>query len=87
MTQLNLSLPDDLGLWAKTRATEARLGGAEEYVTELLRRDRAEAEKLAQLQAAIDEGRASEASERDPFDYLDELRAGLRASSGSVDAA
>lgn len=86
MTRLHLSLPDDLSEWAAARAAEARLDGAGEYVAELLRRDRDDAEKLAQLKAAIDEGLASGVSERDPFAYLEELRAGLR-DGGSADAA
>ena len=87
MTRIDLSVPDDLGDWAQARATEARLGGAGEYVAELLRREREDAEKLARLQAAIDEGRASGVSDRDPFAYLDELRAGLRRPGRSADAA
>ena len=59
MTQFHLSIPDDLGAWAEARAAEAQLNDAGEYLTGLLRRERAHAEKLARLQAAIDEGRAS----------------------------
>lgn len=85
MAQLNVSLPDDLSDWAKARAAEARMGGAGDYLTELVRRDRDEAEKLARLRAAIDQGRRSGVSDRDPFEYLAELRAGLRGRNGSVD--
>lgn len=84
MTRLSLSVPDDLGEWAEARAAEAQLDGAGEYLASLLRREREDAEKLARLQAAIDEGLASPVSERDPFEYLAELRAGLRRN---VDAA
>lgn len=59
MTQLQFSIPDDLGAWAEARAAEARLNGAGEYLTGLLQRERADAEKFARLQAAIDEGLAS----------------------------
>lgn len=38
------------------------------------------------LQAAIDEGFASGGSERDPFAYLEELRASLRAAGPSDEA-
>ena len=87
MTRLSLSVPDDLGEWAEARAAEAQLEGAGAYLTELLRRDRDEAHRLAQLRTAIDEGLASGVSDRDPFEYLDELRAGLRRTIGSADAA
>lgn len=59
MTQFHFSVPDDLGAWAEAQAVEAQLDGANEYVTTLLQRARADAEKLARLQAAIDEGLAS----------------------------
>jgi len=52
-------------------------------VRDLVRHDRDHAQKLQALQAAIDAGLASGVSERDPFEYLNELRAGLR----SADAA
>lgn len=84
MTQLHVAIPDDLGEWVEAQAAEAQLDGVGAYVASLLRREREDAEKLAQLQAAIDEGLASPVSERDPFEYLAELRSGLRRS---VDAA
>ena len=87
MAQLHVALSDDLGAWATTRAAERQLADAGEYVADLLRRDREEAEKFARLQAAIDEGLASGISDRDPFDYLDELRARLTERAGSADAA
>ena len=86
MTRLDLSLPDDLSEWAVARAAEARLNGAGEYLTELLRRDRDEAARLAQLRVAIDEGRASGVSGSDPLQHVRALRAGLRRTVGSEDA-
>ena len=87
MAQVNVSLPDDLSAWAESRVMEGRYGDPAEYLRDLVRRDREEEQKLARLQAAIDEGRRSGVSERDPFEYLAELRAGLRGASGSADAA
>ena len=86
MTRLNLSLPDDLREWAVARAAEARLNGAGEYLTELLRRDRDAAETLAQLRAAMEEGRASGVSEPDPLEHVRAIRADLRRTAGSTDA-
>ena len=87
MAQLNVILPDDLQSWADARAVEGGFGSTGDYIGGLMRRDREDAEKLAALQAAIDAGRASGVSERDPFDYFDELRAGLRAQHPSADPA
>lgn len=84
---MTVLLPDDLQHWADARAVEGGFSSTGDYIGELMRLDRDNAEKLAALQAAIDAGRASGVSERDPFDYLDELRAGLRARSPSADAA
>lgn len=86
MAQLNVFLPDDLQSWADARAVEGWFSSTSDYI-DLARRDREDVEKLAALQAGIDAGRASGGSERDPFDYLDKLRAGLRARSPSVDSA
>ena len=85
MAQMNISIPDKLKGWAESRVAEGRYSSTSDYVRDLVRRDQENEEKLRRLQAAIDEGLASGVSERDPFDYLAELRAGLRG--GSEDAA
>lgn len=86
MAQMNISIPDALKGWAEQRVAEGRYSSTSDYVRDLVRRDQEQQQKVARLQAAIDEGRASGVSERDPFDYLNELRTGLRAKHGK-DAA
>ena len=83
MAQMHVSLPDDLETWAEARVAEGRYGGTDGYILDLIRRDREHEQKRRALQAAIDEGRASGVSERDPFDYLDELRSRLRTASAA----
>ncbi len=85
MAQMNISIPQRLKSWAESRVAEGRYSSTSDYVRDLVRRDQEREEKLRRLQAAIDEGLASGVSERDPFDYLEELRAGLK--DGSKDAA
>ena len=85
MAQMNISIPEKLKGWAESRVAEGRYSSTSDYVRDLVRRDQENEEKLRRLQAAIDEGRNSGVSERDPFEYLAELRAGLR--DGSKDAA
>jgi antitoxin ParD1/3/4 len=85
MAQMNISIPEKLKGWAESRVAEGRYSSTSDYVRDLVRRDQENEEKLRRLQAAIDEGLASGVSERDPFDYLAELRAGL--ARGSKDAA
>ncbi|WP_374132134.1 type II toxin-antitoxin system ParD family antitoxin [Sphingomonas sp. 28-62-20] len=87
MAQMNISIPEALKSWAEARVAEGSYSSTSDYVRDLVRRDRDYAEKLKALQAAIDVGRASGVSERDPFEYLEELRAGLRAQGASADAA
>ena len=87
MAQMNVSIPDKLKSWAEARVAEGRYSSTSDYVRDLVRRDQEREEKLQRLQAAIDEGLASGISDRDPFEYLEELRAGLRDRMKSADAA
>ncbi|WP_347709234.1 type II toxin-antitoxin system ParD family antitoxin [Stakelama marina] len=75
---MNVSIPDQLKGWVESRVAEGRYSSTSDYVRDLVRRDQEAEEARRRLQAAIDEGRASGVSERDPFEYLDELRAGVR---------
>lgn len=59
MAQMNISIPEQLKSWAESRVAEGSYSSTSDYVRDLVRRDRDYAEKLAALQAAIDEGRAS----------------------------
>ena len=78
MAQMNVSIPDKLKGWAESRVAEGRYSSTSDYVRDLVRRDQEAEEKLQRLRAAIDEGRGSGVSDRDPFEYLEELRADLR---------
>lgn len=87
MAQMHLSLPEDLSSWAKSRAAQDGYADPADYVRDVVRREREHLDKRARLEAALDEGLRSGVSDRDPFEYLDELRAGLRRSVGGADAA
>ena len=87
MAQMNVSIPDKLKGWAEARVAEGRYSSTSDYVRDLVRRDQEREEKLQRLRAAIDEGLASGVSDRDPFEYLEELRADLRDRMKSADAA
>lgn len=87
MAQMNVSIPDKLKGWAESRVANGRYSSTSDYVRDLVRRDQEREEKLQRLRAAIDEGFASGVSDRDPFEYLEELRAGLRDRTKSADAA
>jgi antitoxin ParD1/3/4 len=87
MAQMNISIPQKLKSWAEARVAEGRFSSTSDYVRDLIRRDQDAEEARLRLQAAIDEGQASGISERDPFEYLDELRGRLRASAKNTNAA
>ena len=87
MAQMNISIPDAVKGWAEQRVAEGRYASTSDYVRDLVRRDQEAEEGRQRLQAAIDEGRTSGVSDRDPFEYLDALRTELRASPGKADAA
>lgn len=80
---MNVSIPDKLKGWAEQRVAEGRYSSTSDYIRDLVRRDQEQEQKLRRLQAAIDEGRASGVSERDPFDHLANLRAGLADGSAA----
>lgn len=84
---MNVSIPEKLKGWAEQRVAEGRYSSTSDYIRDLVRRDQEQEEQRRRLLAAIDEGLASGVSERNPFDYIEELRAGLRASAGEPDAA
>ena len=90
MKQFRLSLPDDLGDWATARAAEARMGGADEYLADLVRRDRDDFERSVReterLRVAWAEGLASGEPQSVPADWADQViargRARLAAARG-----
>ena len=71
---MTVLLPDDLQSWADARAVEGGFSSTADYICDLVRRDREDAEKLAALQAAIDAGLASGVSERAIEDIIADLR-------------
>jgi len=75
MAQMNVSLPDGLKAWAESRVAEGRYSSTSDYVRDLMRRDQEYAEKLAKLQAAIDEGFASPETDVTVDDIIAESRA------------
>lgn len=84
---MNISIPDRLKRWAEARVAEGRYSSTSDYIRDLVRRDQDDAEKHRALVAAIDDGLASGVSDRDPFEYIAELRDDLRRRAETADAA
>lgn len=59
MATMNVSLPDAMKDWVESQAASGRYANASDYVRDLIRRDQEKAEKIARMQALIDEGIAS----------------------------
>ncbi len=79
MGTMNISLPDPMKSWVEDRAKSGRYANSSDYVRDLIRRDRARIEAIAELQAAIDSGLAS-----GPATSLDckEFKAAMRHQHG-----
>ena len=59
MATMNVSLPDAMKAWVEEQAGTGRYANASDYVRDLIRRDQERLEKIAAMQALIDEGLAS----------------------------
>lgn len=59
MGTMNISLPDPMKSWVEDQTRSGRYANSSDYVRDLIRRDQARLEAVAELQAAIDVGLAS----------------------------
>lgn len=69
MATMNISLPDEMKIWVEAQTATGRYGNSSDVVRDLIRREQVRAEKIANLQRLIDEGRASGPSSRS-FDQI-----------------
>jgi len=83
MPQLNVSLPPQLKEWVDQRVAEGRFSSASDYVRDLLRRDQdAALSETKWLRGLVQEGLDSCVSDKDPFELLEELKAGKHDGIG-----
>jgi antitoxin ParD1/3/4 len=59
MGTMNISLPDPMKNWVEDQARSGRYANSSDYVRDLIRRDRARLDAIAEIQAAVDTGLAS----------------------------
>jgi len=64
MATMNISLPDQMKAWVEDQAKSGRYANASDVVRDLIRREQVKAEKIANMQRLIDEGRASGISDK-----------------------
>lgn len=82
MIHAPIQLPDEATAWARSRVEAGKTPSVEAYFTELARRDRAEAEEVAHIQALLDEGEASGVDPRPPEQIFAEVRAEFFGRNG-----
>ncbi|MCH4564263.1 type II toxin-antitoxin system ParD family antitoxin [Halomonas sp. EGI 63088] len=74
MATMNVSLPDAMKQWVEEQARSGRYSNTSDYVRDLIRRDQDRAQKIAHMQALVDEGTESGTGSRS----MDELREAAR---------
>lgn len=82
MTDLSFSLPNALQSWIEQQIAQGHFADAGDYLRDLIRRDRAEAEDVARLRALIEEGEASGFIEAEPEAIIEDIIAERRARRG-----
>ena len=76
MQSMNISLPDPMKSWVEEQSKSGRYANSSDYMRDLIRRDRARAEAIAEVQAAIDLGLSSgPAAPLDPAAFKARMRA------------
>ena len=70
MATMNISLPAPMKSWAETQTQTGRYSNVSDYVHDLIRRDQEMKDKIAQMQARVDEARVSGISS----DTMDDIR-------------
>ena len=56
MATMNVSLPDPMKDWVEAQAKTGRYANVSDYVRDLIRRDQARTDKIAQMQRFVDDG-------------------------------
>ena len=80
MATMNVSLPDAMKTWVEERSQTGRYSNASDYVRDLIRRDQDRAEKIARMQALVDEAIESGEGKRSMEQIEQEARARLSAN-------
>ncbi|NLR97118.1 type II toxin-antitoxin system ParD family antitoxin [Rhizobium sp. P38BS-XIX] len=56
MATMNVSLPDPMKDWVEAQTKTGRYSNASDYVRDLIRRDQARTDKVAEMQRFVDDG-------------------------------
>ncbi len=75
MATMNVSLPDPMKDWVEAQTRTGRYSNASDYVRDLIRKDQERTEKIARMQALVDEGLQSGRGTRSMSDLLNAAKA------------
>ena len=70
MATMNVSLPDPMQEWVELQTQTGRYSNASDYVRDLIRRDQERKDKIAHMQALVDEALESGVSEKSMEEIL-----------------
>jgi len=71
MATMNVSLPDEMKDWVEQQATNGRYGNVSDYIRDVLRRERAMAERF---DAMVDDALASGTVAMSPAELIDDIK-------------
>ena len=74
MATMNVSLPDPMKEWVELQTQTGRYSNASDYVRDLIRRDQERKDKIAHMQALVDEALESGVSENSMEEILRHVR-------------
>ena len=74
MATMNVSLPDPMKEWVESQTRTGRYSNASDYVRDLIRRDQELKDKIAHMQALVDEALKSGLSEKSMEEILQRAR-------------
>ena len=84
MATMNISLPLQMKAWVEAQSADGKYSNSSDYVRDLIRREQVRREKIANVQAQLDEGMASGYSEKTVneilADALEEVKSEARAA-------
>jgi antitoxin ParD1/3/4 len=84
MATMNISLPDQMKAWVEAQSADGRYANSSDYVRDLIRREQIKAEKIAHMQAMLDEARASGLSDRTPRQIFERAKAEFGRRKGAA---
>ncbi len=84
MATMNVSLPAPMKDWVEAQAKTGRYSNASDYVRDLIRRDQARTDKIAEMQRYVDDGIRSGVGSRSRDELFAEATARAEISPGSA---